>query len=369
MIAPKNKGKTFIEKSLLLLILLGLLYAVFEVLRPFFGILTFALIFSVSFSNPYEYLVEKLNGKRKLSAVIYVVLLLAVVTVPFIFIVSAISEHVAQGLDYINNIKENGVPDLPDFVKNIPVVGDKIAMFWQDLTNDPENAIGPYQEKITSVLPHLAAAGSGMLGATLQFILGVILSAFFLVGGQKMLLPLKDALKILLGNRDGEDLLSASAQAIKGVSIGVMGTALFGAFVSWIGFTIAGIPFAIGLAAVVFFLMVIQIGPLLVWIPIIIWQATTGETGWTIFLIAYTVGLLVIDAVVKPVLIGKSGGKLPFLVLVVGVLGGMLAWGFIGMFMGAIIMALFYTIFTRWLNKKKLQQDELVEISKQTKTI
>ena len=369
MYSLKPTNKTFIESVLLLLLLLAILYAVFEVLRPFFGVLTFALIFAVSFSIPYEHLVKLLRGRRKIAAAIYLVLLLAIVALPFIYIVSTMSDHLTHALSLVNNLKENDLPPLPQPIKDLPIVGDRINAFWQNLMDDPEQALGQYRGHIKKTLQHMASTGSGMLGATLQFILGVVVSAFFLVSGRKMILPIIAAMKHLLGTKDGVELLNASGQAIKGVSIGVMGTALIAATISWLGFAIAGIPLAIGLAAIVFFLVVIQVGPLLVWIPVIIWHASTGDTGWTIFLIAYAVGLLAIDAVLKPILIAKSGGKLPFLVLFVGVLGGMFAWGFIGMFKGAIIMALFYTIFTRWLNKKKFEQDQQLEASEQTKGI
>lgn len=353
----KPPKKNFIESVLLLLFLLAILYAVFEVLRPFFGVLTFALIFAVSFSAPYEYVVKLLHGKRKMAAGIYLVLVLSIVTIPFVYIVSTISDHITQTLDFMNNVKEDGLPALPETIKNLPMIGERITDIWEKLMEDPEQAIGRYEEQITKSLKHLASTGSSMLGTTFQFILGVIVSAFFLVSVHKMLSPIKATMKHLLGAKDGVEMLKASGQAIKGVSIGVMGTAIITAFISWVGLAIAGIPFAIGLASVVFFLVVIQVGPLLVWVPVIIWHASTGDTGWTIFLIVYTVGLLAINTVLKPILIAKSGGKLPFLILVVGVFGGMFAWGFIGMFMGAIIMALFYTILTRWLNRKESMQN------------
>lgn len=190
--------------------------------------------------------------------------------------------------------------------------------------------------------------------------LGIIISAFFLASGEKILLPIKAALKHLSGARDGIELLEATGQAVKGVSIGVMGTALFAALVSWIGFIIAGIPFALGLAGLVFFVTIIQIGPLLVWVPVIIWYSSLGHTGYTIFLIIYAVGVLMVDALVKPILIAKSGGRLPFLVLFIGVLGGLAAWGFTGMFKGAIVMAIAYTVFTKWLEHRKAENDLLV---------
>ena len=142
-------------------------------------------------------------------------------------------------------------------------------------------------------------------------------------------------------------MINTAGRAIKGVAIGVMGTAFIVALLSWIGYAIAGINAAIGLAAITFFLVLLQLGPAIVVIPVIIWQFNQGETGWGIFLSVYGLGLIAVDAIVKPILIGKSG-KLPVLVLFLGVVGGMAAWGFTGMFKGAIILAVAYTLFKSW---------------------
>ncbi len=158
----------------------------------------------------------------------------------------------------------------------------------------------------------------------------------------------------LLGKRDGLSLLKATSQAIKSVSIGVMGTAFIASIISWLGLLIAGVHYAVLLAAVIFFLVLIQLGPLLVWVPLVIWTASQGQTGMTIFLIIYGIALLAIDAVLKPILLAKSGGKMPFLVLFLGVVGGLAAWGFTGMFKGAIILSVFYTLFNSWLEKSNL---------------
>ena len=154
-----------------------------------------------------------------------------------------------------------------------------------------------------------------------------------------------------MGKRDGLSLLKATAQAIKSVSIGVIGTAFIASIISWIGLLIAGVHYAVLLAALIFFLVLIQLGPLLVWVPLVIWTASQGHTGMTIFLIIYGILLLIIDALLKPVLLAKSGGKMPFLVLFLGVVGGLAAWGFTGMFKGAIILSVFYTLFNSWLER------------------
>jgi predicted PurR-regulated permease PerM len=134
----------------------------------------------------------------------------------------------------------------------------------------------------------------------------------------------------------------------------MMGTAFVAAILAWIGLAIAGVSFSLILAGAVFFLVLIQVGPLVVWVPLVIWAAMEGHTATTVFLIIYGVGLLLVDGFLKPVLIARSGGKLPFLVMFLGVIGGLAAWGFTGMFKGAIIMAVFYTLFTSWLQKKRM---------------
>jgi predicted PurR-regulated permease PerM len=142
-------------------------------------------------------------------------------------------------------------------------------------------------------------------------------------------------------------------RAVKGVAVGVMGTAFIAAFFAWVGFAIAGISFAVGLAALTFFLVVIQVGPVLVFVPAAIWLFMTGQTGMGIFVSIYTLAVMIpIDNILKPILIAKSG-KLPVLVLFLGVIGGMVTWGFTGMFKGAIILAVFYTIMNSWLSKPK----------------
>jgi predicted PurR-regulated permease PerM len=146
--------------------------------------------------------------------------------------------------------------------------------------------------------------------------------------------------------------MRATIQAIRSVSIGVMGTALIAAILSWIGLTIAGIHFALFLSALIFFLVLIQLGPLFVWIPVVIWSASQGHPGMTVFLAIYGLSITILDGVLKPILLAKSGGKVPFLVLFLGVIGGLAAWGFTGMFKGAIILSVCYTLFNSWLEGK-----------------
>jgi predicted PurR-regulated permease PerM len=342
-----------IETIIVVLLFIGLLYALFNVLEVFFGVLTFALIFSVSFSRSYERLVRLFRGKRKLSSIVYALVLTAIVALPLLFLIKAMSKHLMQLAPWLTMVKAHGLPPLPLFVTNLPVVGASIASFWSNFKESPKDVIGAHEHQINSIVRHVITGGIGVLGIAGQFIVGIIISAFFLERGDHLLIPIKNTVKHLVNEKEGANLLEAITQAIKGVSIGVMGTAFIVAFVAWTGLEICGFPFATGIAALIFFLAVIQVGALPVWVLLIIWEVIQGNRETSIILCIYLIVIVAIQMVVKPVLIAKSG-KLPFLVLFLGVVGGLAAWGFTGMFKGAIITAVFYTVFNSWLERKNL---------------
>lgn len=348
----RPSSRNLIETILVLLLLLALLVALYDVLKVFFGVFTFAIIFSVSFTGLFERFVRLLRNRRNIAAVLYCILLMAVVAQPFMYIISSMSHHVKEAGRLINEIKTNGLPPLPAWITNLPYIGEELSLFWRSIQDNPKEVMALHEVQVRSLLEHVVTSGAGIIGITFELIAGIIISSVFLVRREIILKPVFAIGYHLLGEKDGHALINAIAQAVKGVAVGVMGTAFIAAIVSWLGFIIAGIPFALGLAALIFFLVLIQIGPLVVYIPLIIWLFAVGHTGWAIFMIVYTLLLMGIDSVLKPILIAKSG-RLPFLVLFLGVIGGLVAWGFTGMFKGAIILAVFYTVFNSWLERTK----------------
>ncbi len=350
--------KNFIENAMVLLLLLVLIYALYNTLSVFLGIFTFAIIFSVSFFKLFEKMCHWLGGKRKIAAFIYGLLLLGIVALPFSYIIKALLSYVHKAQNLFADIKNNQVPSLPEWISGIPYVGDKAVTFWSALEKDPITTLGAYESQIKSFLSNMLSTGGGIASAGLELIAGIIISAVILSHGVKTLQPLETLLNRLLGESSSNAVINASGRAIKGVAIGVMGTALIAAVLAWVGFAIAGLHFAMGLAALTFFLVVIQVGPLLVWLPVAIWLGSQGQTGWAIFITIYGIVVLMgVDNILKPMLIAKSG-KLPVLVLFLGVVGGMAAWGFTGMFKGAIILAVAYTIFQSWANKAEQNGQE-----------
>ena len=188
----QGKTRGFIETALALLLLLILLFDLYTVLSVFFGVFTYAIIFSVSLAQPFEWLVRLLKNKRSLAAFIYAVLLIAVVALPFIFIVSALSDYAAQAQQWITDAKAGVCRTLPDWIAGIPFLGKKIADFWQTLQADPAATIASYEPQIKTTLQRLISGGAGLVGSTLEFVVGIIVSAIFLVSGKKILQPLYD---------------------------------------------------------------------------------------------------------------------------------------------------------------------------------
>lgn len=350
---PQDGSRSIIESILILFFFVGLMFALYDVMQVFFGVLTFALIFSVSFADIFERFVRALGNRRTLAAVLYTCILVAIIAVPSTFLLSSLRRHIKDGIGWMEDIKAHGLPPLPGWLSGLPFIGSEIDTFWVELQSSPKDAIAPHAEQLRKALHHILTSGAGMMGTALQFIIGIFVSAFFLAAGRRLMNPIRSTLQHLLGRRDGLSLLLAIIQAIKSVSIGVMGTAFIAAALSWIGLTIAGIEFALLFSAIVFFLVLLQLGPMFVWVPIIVWAASQGHPGKAVFLIIYGIGLLLVDALLKPILIAKSGGKIPFLVLFLGVIGGLAAWGFTGMFKGAVILSVFYTLFNSWLERKR----------------
>ncbi|MDB5257790.1 MAG: putative PurR-regulated permease PerM [Chitinophagaceae bacterium] len=350
----KLSTRNVVESILVLLLFVALLVALYDVMHLFFGVLTFALIFCVSFVDVFERLCRWLGGKRNIAAVLYVIVLLVIVALPVILFFSAFHAHANELNNWVEAWKTNGLPDLPAWVKTLPIVGHELQLFWVNIQNDPEGILHENGPQAKSMIQQAIHSGTGILGVSIQFIAGIALSAFFLAKRHQMLNPFRAAAQHLFGEQDGGNLLQITEQAIKGVSIGVMGTAFITAGISWIGLAIAGIPFSLGISALIFFLVVIQVGPLPVWIPLTIWLFIEGQTGMGIFMTVYGIVVIVLENIARPVLIAKSG-KIPFLVLFVGVIGGLSAWGFTGMFKGAIVVAIGYTVFNSWLEKKNGQ--------------
>lgn len=345
-----------IETMLALVLVLLLIAATFQVLRPFVGVFTYAVILATATSGLFERIVDGLNGRRRLAAVLFGAVAIAIIVVPAVYVSLAVVDF-AQIVDgRLTAATAQGIPNLPEWIVGLPVLGAKATAAWQELQRDGFGALLQYQSQLVAAGRWLLTLSLGFVGAVAEIFFGVIVAAIMLAS-ERRILPPASAVAARIAGTAGGGLLDAAGRAVRGVAIGVIGTALLEGVLAWIGFAIAGVPHAAALAFVTFLLAVIQLGPLLVWLPVAIWLSSDGQMVWAVFTVVWgVVVLMATDNIVKPVLIARSG-RLPALLLFVGVIGGLAAWGFTGMFIGATTLAILWTVLQTWLGTRDNRLD------------
>ncbi len=194
-------SRDFIESILVLLLFLALMLALYDVLRVFFGVLTFALIFSVSFVKSFARLVRFLKNRHKLAAVIYSIILIGIIAVPLVYIFSSFSHRIKDAIVLVNEIKEKGLPPLPVWLLHLPLIGEQLSGFWLKLQSSPQETFMVHGQQLKIILLHIVTSGVGILGVTLQLVIGIIISAVFLVRSETFLIPVKDNPATFIGRK------------------------------------------------------------------------------------------------------------------------------------------------------------------------
>ena len=336
-----------IETALALLLVLLLIAATFRVLLPFAGVLTYAAIIATATSGLFDRMVDLLNGRRRLAAVLFGAVAVTITVVPLIYVSSSVADLVGIAERWLSATSKEGIPNLPEWIAGLPLIGEKATAAWQELQREG-GVLQQYQPQLVAAGRWLLDRSLGLAGAVIEIFLGVVVASMIHASRSQILRLASDIAQRVAGPA-GSKLLDAAGRAIRGVAIGVIGAALLEGVLAWLGFAIAGVPGAIALGAVTFFFAVIQLGPFPIWLPVAIWLGSQGEIGWAIFTAVWGVVVLMgVDNIVKPMLIARSG-QLPLLVLFVGVIGGLVAWGFTGMFIGATTLAILWTVLQTWL--------------------
>jgi predicted PurR-regulated permease PerM len=240
------------------------------------------------------------------------------------------------------------VPSSPEWVERIPLVGTKIVAAWDEVAAVGTQAIfvrlAPHSRDLVTWLLHRAG---GLGAAALQFFLTVVIAGILYANGETA----ADFLCRFgqrLGGKRGENVIRLAGQSIRGVALGVVVTALAQTSLAGLGLWVAGVPFAAMLTGVIFILCIAQLGPLIVMLPATFWVYSTGATGWGTVLLIWSILVGFMDNVLKPALI-KRGADLPLLLIFAGVLGGLIGFGVIGLFVGPVVLAVCYTLLTDWV--------------------
>jgi predicted PurR-regulated permease PerM len=326
------------------IVVLGLLCLL--VLRPFISAALWAGILCFTTWPMYLSLESILGGRRTLSALIATLLLAAVIVVPVAILGATLADNVKALISASQKLIHEGPPSPPDWVANVPLVGNHIADYWNSLSQSGSIQLQQMAKFLPAAKSIVVWGGSAVADGIVQIILSLLIAFFFYRDGHSAAMQLEVALHRIAGTR-GDRLLELAGATIRAVVYGILGTSLLQGVVAAIGFAIAGVPGAVSLGFVTFILSLMPGGPLIVAAPAAFWLYRQGSTAWAIFMIAWGVMVGAMDHVVKPVLISR-GGSTPMILIMLGVLGGALAFGLIGMFLGPTLVALGYSLFEQW---------------------
>lgn len=337
--------------TLSVLFILMLIISSLWVLQPFLGALVWATMVVVA-SWPLMLAVQaRLGGRRWLAVVVMTVAMLLVFVVPLTLAVLTIVDHADNFVRWGYLLREFNFSAPPAWVEALPFVGSRLAQLWRDLPG--LGAAGT----LAKAVPYVGASAqwlveqAGNIGLLLvQFLLTVVLAAILFTQGEAAAqLVLRFAQR--LGGARGDGAVRLAGQAIRGVALGVVVTAVLQALLGGVGLALAGVPLAALLTAIMFVLCVAQIGAAPVMIPAVIWMFWSGELTWGTVLAVWTVVVLTMDNVLRPWLI-KKGADLPLLLIFAGVIGGLLSMGVVGIFVGPVVLAVSYTLLQAWVGKE-----------------
>lgn len=344
---PQTPGD--VTRLVLLVIIIALLLTgSFWTLLPFLGGLAWATMIVVA-TWPILLLVErKAGGRRSVAVAIMTLLALAAFIAPLLAAVSTLLDAAQRSPAVLRDFVQGGLGPPPAWVSQLPGVGERIADRWAALSaGGPEalvEALRPYgRAAATSVLALTGGIGALLLQVLLTIIIAAILYSQGEVAARGVL-----AFAYRIGGERGEATVQLAAQAVRSVALGVIVTALVQSALAGLGLWVCGVKHAGVLTAIAFVLGVAQLGPLLVLLPAVIWLYSIGEAGWATALLIWSIPVIALDNFLRPILI-RRGVELPMLLIIAGVIGGLVGFGVIGLFVGPVILASTYTLTRAWI--------------------
>lgn len=321
------------------------------VLRPFIASLIWATVLAYASWPVYEVVLRRLHGRVGPAALVMTLLLLLLIVAPFAIMGTSLADSAGVLVRLLREAMDRPLPEPPAWLESLPLVGSYLTGKWTALMHEDLGEILLQVRQYLQQLPlkDWAIVAAGALGQGVVLItLSVLICFFFYRDGPTITARVHAVMERLAGHR-AKQLIEVTAGTISRVVNGILGTALAQSVLAMIGFGIAGVPGVVMLGLLTFFLSIIPMGPPLVWGPAAAWLFFQDQQGWAIFLVVY--GLVVIssiDNVVKPYLISR-GGSLPLLLVFMGVIGGILAFGFMGVFLGPVILAVSYVLLSEWV--------------------
>ena len=331
---------------------IGLLFGVsYMILSPFLGPLLWGIIIAVAMFPLHKKLSGILGNRPKLSAVLIVLIGLAIIIVPSIFFTSS----TVDSLKSVSQQLEDGslkVPPPDKAVAEWPIIGGTIYDIWEIASKGITDLIVKFEPQLKEYAPSVLSAATGIIMTIVVFIISIIIAGVLLINAKSAEKTAISIFKTLAGS-EGEHFAILAGSTIRSVVQGVLGTAIIQAIFIGIGLFLIGFPAAGIVTSIVLFVAIIQLPLILVLIPIIIYVFTYAGTTAAVIFTIWAIIWSASDNVIKPLLMGR-GSDIPMLVILLGVIGGMIMGGIIGLFIGAVVLTFAYKVFLTLINENNI---------------
>ena len=330
---------------------LGLAIASLWTLRPFLGATIWAAMIVIA-TWPLLLKVQRGVGGRRWAAVtVMCVGTLLLIAIPFTLAVGTIIDNASVVSDWLNTVQTSGLPAAPAWLEKVPLLGQRLTDGWNSLASSGPGGLGPQLEPYASKAFHWTLDVVGSVGGTIvQVLLMMAIAAVFYAKGETAVEGITAFCSRLAADR-GAMIVKLAGQSIRGVAMGVVVTALIQAALGGLGLLITGVPHVALLVLMIFMCCLVQVGPLFVLIPSVVYLYTSDHptTGTILLVLSIFVGT--IDNVIRPLLIKRGGADLSLLIIIPGVIGGLLSFGLLGIFVGPVVRAVTYTLLQAWVEK------------------
>ena len=354
-----SNNHLFVKNAVEASIRIGLIFILvswsYQIMKPFIVPVLWGTIIAVAAAPLVLRLENIFGGRRTLAATLFTLISLTLLIIPTVMLSGSMIENL-QGIAHALEDGKLAIPTPPDSVATIPVIGEELDAIWFLASVNLKAAIAQFAPQIKTIGGTLlAAAGSGV-SSVLQFVVSLIIAGIFLANTEGSVKASHSIAKRVIGDK-GPEWAELSAATIRSVVQGVLGIALIQATLASIGLYAIGMPAPGLFTLLVLFVAIIQLPPLLILGPVAAYVFSYADTTPAVIFMVWSVLVSMSDAFLKPLLLGR-GVDIPMLVILLGAIGGMIMSGIIGLFVGAVVLALGYKLFTAWINDNPMLEDK-----------
>lgn len=344
--------KNAIEAAIKITLLGTMVVATLRIVQPFIMPVVWGVIIAVAVEPLINKLSRYLGGRRKVASILFSLVVIAALVIPSVMLVSSSIDTVQSVATRLENDTLT-VPPPPAGVKDWPIIGSSLNKSWSLASTNLEAALKKFTPHLKAAAGTLLEKVGGGVKAVFMFIISVAIAGALLATAEKGTTVITRIITRFAGDK-GPEITALGTATIRGVMQGVIGVAIIQAILSAIGMVLVGVPAAGLWAVLIMVLAIIQLPPILILGPIAAWVFSFAETTPAVLFLVWAIAVSGCDGFLKPILMGR-GVDAPMLVILIGALGGMMLSGIIGLFVGAVVVAITYTLFMAWVEEEQVE--------------